>query len=422
MQTVFDWLPESLKWLVYSVLIRLLIKSPSPENSHKLQPRDGHQCWLFCSTIGEVNACKPLIDELSTRFNLVFFTDRSNYIATFKQLYPSAHVISLEQLGSVQTVIDHYQPQQVFICEIPALPNDAPCKLSYDFLRKVKKAGTKLHLINAWLYDYGPACRQDKLERLLFRQEYVKLFDTISAQNEDVASRLIEAGGKNVVVTGNMKFDALTDSTVKVKDQISMALLAQYTQSSKPTFIAGCVSGFWEYELVIPAMRWALDRGFEGHFIIAPRHPEKPEHLAKIEQLLTQYKLTFGCKSQLEEGVDFPFQVLVLDTIGELKSYYSVVDCAYIGLNHNVLEPLAFNLPLVVTGNWNQQFPSYPVYYETKKLGLLHEVNCAADIGQFILDSTKKTPSSNDAANKLQKLAGATAKCKQNINRIQPLF
>jgi 3-deoxy-D-manno-octulosonic-acid transferase len=422
MQTVLDWLPESLKWLVYSILIRLLAKSSSLENHHELNSSDEHRCWFFCSTIGEVNACKPLIDELSTRFNLVFFTDRSIYIDTFKQLYPSSHIISLEHVNAIQPVIDHYQPQQLFVCEISGLPNNAPCKLSYDFLRRVKKAGATLHLINAWLYDYPPACRQDRLERLLFRRDYVKLFNTIAAQNEAVADRLAEAGGQNIVVSGNMKFDALMDTVVKVKDPMSRQLLEQYKKSSKPIFIAGCVSGFWEYELVIPAMRWAVDRGFEGHFVIAPRHPEKPEHLAEIEKLLSQHKLTFRLKSALEEGVDCPFQVLILNTIGELKSYYSVVDSAYIGLNHNVLEPLAFGLPLVVTGNWNQQFPSYPVYYETKKLGLLYEINSAEDIGQFILDSKKMTASTVDKTVKLQQLAGATNKCKQNINRLVQLF
>jgi len=422
MQTVLDWLPEPLKWLIYSVAIKLLAKPAHRELHNELEVSDGYQCWVFCSTIGELNACKTLIDHLASRFNLVFFTDRSTYIDTFKQLYPLAHVISLEHVDAIQPTVDHYQPQQLFVCEIPGLPNDAPCKLSYDFLRRVKKAGATLHLINAWLYDYAPTCRQDKLERLLFRRNYVTLFNTIAAQNEAVANRLAEAGGQNIVVSGNMKFDALTDTVVKVKDQMSRQLLEQYKQSAKPTFIAGCVAGFWEYQLVIPAMRWALDKGFAGHFVIAPRHPEKPEHLTEIEKLLSQHKLTFGFKSALEEGVDCSFQVLILDTIGELKSYYSAVDAAYIGLNHNVLEPLAFGLPLVVTGNWNQQFPSYPVYYETKKLGLLYEVNSVEDIGQFILDCKKKILLSTDAANKLQQLAGATTKCKQNINRIQPLF
>jgi 3-deoxy-D-manno-octulosonic-acid transferase len=422
MQSVLDWLPEQLKWGVYLMVCRLLLKSQLDFEIIEPITKDTHKTWIFCSTIGEVNACKPLIDKLAAKSELVFFTDRSTYTESFQKLYPSAHVYSLEHGGNILSLIAQYKPQHLVICEIPGLPNDAPCKLSYELLRRVKKFGAKLHLVNAWLYDYSPSCRQDKLERMFFHRDYLTLFDSITAQNKEVSARLSAAGGKNVIVAGNMKFDALSDTQINIKDPVSEQLLSHYSHSSEPLFIAGCVSGFWEYELVIPAMRWALDNGFSGHFVIAPRHPEKPEHLAKIASLLTDSVLSYNFKSKLKSGVGFTQNVLILDTIGELRSYYSVADSAYIGLNHNVLEPLAFNLPLVVTKGWNTQFPSYPVYYETNQCGLLHEADSIEGVGKFILQHSQHNAANFSAVQQLANMSGATGKCIESMSRVGMVF
>jgi hypothetical protein len=45
MPTVVDWLPEPLKLLVYSVAIKLLVKSAHSEQRNELPVSDEHQCW-----------------------------------------------------------------------------------------------------------------------------------------------------------------------------------------------------------------------------------------------------------------------------------------------------------------------------------------------------------------------------------------
>jgi 3-deoxy-D-manno-octulosonic-acid transferase len=48
--------------------------------------------------------------------------------------------------------------------------------------------------------------------------------------------------------------------------------------------------------------------------------------------------------------------------VGELKDFYGVATLAYVGPNHNVLEPLAFDKPVFVLPGWDPSYPSYPVY------------------------------------------------------------
>jgi 3-deoxy-D-manno-octulosonic-acid transferase len=54
--------------------------------------------------------------------------------------------------------------------------------------------------------------------------------------------------------------------------------------------------------------------------------------------------------------------VLILDTIGELRDFYAASTVCYVGVNHNILEPLAFGKPVTVSPGWEATFPSYPVY------------------------------------------------------------
>jgi 3-deoxy-D-manno-octulosonic-acid transferase len=54
--------------------------------------------------------------------------------------------------------------------------------------------------------------------------------------------------------------------------------------------------------------------------------------------------------------------VIVLDTMGELKDFYALATLTYVGPNHNVLEPLAFDKPVFVLPGWEPGYPSFPVY------------------------------------------------------------
>ena len=96
--------------------------------------------------------------------------------------------------------------------------------------------------------------------------------------------------------------------------------------------------------------------------ILAPRHPEKADQLAIIEELLTTRNINHQFKSQIKSELKADTRILVLDTFGELKSYYACADISYIGRNHNILEPITFGKPVVILPGWDATYPSYPIY------------------------------------------------------------
>ena len=83
--------------------------------------------------------------------------------------------------------------------------------------------------------------------------------------------------------------------------------------------------------------------------LIAPRHLERVE---EIKALLKKYDLSYGLRSEGDTFSD-KTDVIILNTLGELKKVYSICDIAFIGGSfnntggHNPLEAAIFEKPVV---------------------------------------------------------------------------
>ena len=77
---------------------------------------------------------------------------------------------------------------------------------------------------------------------------------------------------------------------------------------------------------------------------------------------------------------------MVLDTMGELRDFYAAATVAHVGVDHNVLEPLAFGKPVTVKPGWNTTYPSYPVYRVLMDSKALLEADNAAPLAGHWLE------------------------------------
>ncbi len=410
----------SLKWKAFSLLNRLADIRSQLSNDPVIYPPahqtdNGHRLiWVFCSTIGEVNACLPFLRSLGRLGKLALITDHNCYRDSYQQNFPDAYVVELTgRVSDARFLVEQLPPSLFIICEIPAMPSDAPCRLSYGLLREAKATGARIHLVNAWLYGYLPACRMDSLEVRLFRKEYLDTFDTIGAQNEQIRTSLVQAGAKRerIFVTGNMKFDAIQDVEIRLGDETARAALSCLLDSQSPIIVAGCLADIDECYTLFDAI--LLIRQVDPHirFVIAPRHPENHQFMQSLTKRLEQSALAYKLKSRLKAGELDRNTLLILDTFGELKSFYSIATICYVGCNHNVLEPLAFGKTTVVSGDWNALYPSYPVYQLTREKELIRHVEGANGIRDVILEYTSGEQSEKDNSQRivsqLQSLSGA---------------
>ncbi|WP_341676362.1 glycosyltransferase N-terminal domain-containing protein [Niveibacterium sp. SC-1] len=384
--------------------------------------------WLFISTIGELNATEPLLRALATQtggLRWVILTDRRIYREAYAARFPDADIVEIgDGLDEAATLARLRPPRLFLITEIPVLPADAPCRLSYAWLHEAGRHGAPIALVNGWRYGYAPSCRSDAVERQLLGRDWLSRFSLLGVQNEQVAQALREHGApaSKIVVTGNMKFDALDRRDWQPSQARSPALLAQLVDGARPTVVAGCVTDADEQALILDAFVTLRQRRPDARLVIAPRHPENPDVMRNLaaacaaRALHAQLRSTLG-DAPLSESVD----CLVLDTMGELKDFYAAAAVAHVGRNHNILEPLAFSRPVTVCEGWEPTYPSYPVYAGLAEAGALDEVRDGADLAGAWQRRLESAPAghADHVRAALERARGATAR---TLAALQPLL
>jgi 3-deoxy-D-manno-octulosonic-acid transferase len=360
------------KWQLFRLLERLSDLRGNAAAGHlelKASAPPTPALWVFVSTIGELNAVDPFLRQVAARLahlKLVLITDHPHYRDSYAQRYPAAEVCVTRGHGNdARTLAQHYPPRLLVVAEIPCLPSDAPCRFSFAFLLEAKARHAPALLVNGWLYHYAPPSRMDAIERALFQRAWLCAFDRLCVQTAECRDQLVAAGAppERLAVVGNIKFDSMQRPSWSAADARSPRLLGSLIASARPTIVAGCVTNESEQLTVIDAFERLRFRCADALLVIAPRHPEVVERMNALRTLLAsrgheaRFRSTLG-DSALEASVD----CLVLDTIGDLRDFYAAATVAHVGVDHNVLEPLAFDKPVSVVPGWDKTYPSYPVY------------------------------------------------------------
>ncbi len=326
--------------------------------------------WVFASTIGELNAIDPWLRQLTERMpdqRLVLITDHKHYRDSYEARYPKAVVCVSHGHGrDARALAKIYRPKLLVVAEIPCLPSDAPCRFSSSFVLEAKRHGAVAMIVNGWLYGYSPACTMDHIERRLFERDFVRSFDMICVQTQDIADRLVAGGAKphHISVCGNIKFDAMGRGQWKPEQARSVLLLQGLLAAARPVVVAGCVTSDAEQRAVLDAFVQLQTSHADVLLVLAPRHPEVAERMLSLRRLLSERNLTASFRSELGMNQLLPpkSDCLVLDTIGDLRDFYACATVAHVGVDHNLLEPLSFDRPVTVMPGWEPTYPSYPVF------------------------------------------------------------
>lgn len=422
-----------LKWGLFRLLERLSdLRGNSTAGHLELKPLEHPQqsLWVFVSTIGELNAIDPLLREIISRLpklKLVLITDHAHYRDSYLARYPTAEVCVTRGHGTdAETLAKHYPPELLVVAEIPCWPTDAPCRFSFAFLLHAKRAGAITILVNGWLYHYQPPSRMDAIERQLFQRDYLRAFDAIGAQTEETRQNLLAAGAypNRVVVTGNIKFDAMQPIDWSPVNARSPVMLSALIESVRPVIVSGCITDYAEQEMVLDAFVTIREQHPDALLILAPRHPEVVERMQMLRKFLEQRKLPAVFKSTLTDApISDSIACLVLDTMGELRDFYAAATVTHVGVDHNVLEPLGFGKPVTVGQGWNTTYPSYPVYRALMNNDALLEADGARPLSSHwlqLLDQPDRYQERMIATTQtLNDLRGAVAK---HLAQLEPML
>lgn len=300
--------------------------------------------WFHAVSVGETIAAKPLIEALLARYGathqLLITNGTVNGSRCTEKLFADRvrHCyLPYDAYGLMQRFFDHVKPVLGMVMETEVWPNMA---------RVLQARNIPLILVNGRL----SAKSAKGYQRLagLFKPVFAS-FAHIAAQAPADAERFIESGAlrERVSVAGNLKFNLDVSDDVLQKAQAWRDVLP----TQKIFLAASTHEG--EEVIVLDAFVKARETMSELRLWLAPRHPERRE---AVTQLAEKYGLTVVLRSQLkpEQLPELAANtVVVIDTIGELVSFYALADvCLVAGSfgkrgGHNILEPAAVGTPIL---------------------------------------------------------------------------
>src|SRR3990167_1443614 len=308
--------------------------------------------WIHAVSVGEVIASTSLIKSLRKEYPdikiiLSTVTDTGQQIAKEK-IKEADYIIyfPFDFSWSVKRALNTINPIICIIMETELWPN---------FLREANKKAVPVAVINGRISE-----RSFKRYRMisLFMKNVLESVTLFSMQTEDDAKRAIALGANhnNVRVSGNIKYDnefkEIEEEKVKeIKNTLGV-------NNSDRIFIAGSTHP-GEEETIIRLYSHILKNHPDFRLVIAPRHIDR---VGEVEEIVKRKGLASVRKSEIRNPKsEIQNPIIILDTIGELGSLYSIADIVFVGgslIPHggqNILEPAFYKKP-VIFGKYMMNF------------------------------------------------------------------
>ncbi len=297
--------------------------------------------WIHAVSVGEVNAAEPLIKALHRDYPgapLVITTVTATGSARVHQLFGDSvfHVYLPYDLPfAVGRFLRRVRPRLALIVETEIWPN---------LYFACRRRGIPLMIVNARLSDRSLRGYRPMLGVV---RSALRCVSKIAAQSrKDVARyRLLGADPRQLVVTGNLKFDMPIPQGAVERG----AELREHWGRQRPVWIAASTHEGEELA-VLDAHHEVLQRLPDALLLIAPRHPER---FRVVEQLVRSRGLALATY-QAEGRPTKTHGVFVIDAMGQLMPFFAAAEVAFVGGSlvptggHNVLEPAALSTPVLV--------------------------------------------------------------------------
>jgi 3-deoxy-D-manno-octulosonic-acid transferase len=299
--------------------------------------------WVHAVSVGEVLAVTRLVKDLEAALPdhliAVSTTTRTGQ-ALARERFGANRVFycPLDLPWAVRASLNALQPGMLILAETEFWPN----LLSGCFRR-----GIPVAVVNARISDRSWP-RYKKL-RLLWKP-FLSRLSTVLAQSETDAERLRALGCTEdaVSVSGNLKFD------VRPAQEAEATLILRSAGISLRFILAGSTLDGEESALLeVWPQLLAVDPALV--LVLAPRHPER---FAAVATLIQDSGVAWTRRSEWGRATEPPLlcsgKIVLLDTIGELASVYSIASVAFVGGSlipsggHNPLEPAQFGVPIVM--------------------------------------------------------------------------
>ncbi|ODS56430.1 MAG: hypothetical protein ABS36_08580 [Acidobacteria bacterium SCN 69-37] len=300
--------------------------------------------WIHAVSVGETLAARTLIDGLRERYpDLRLFlsttTMTGRQVARGRlQDVDGLFFFPFDLPFVIARTLRIVRPKLFIMVETELWPN---------LLRACARTGVKTVLVNGRIS--ARSYPRYRLVRSFFRGVLAGV-DRFCMQGDESARRIVQIGAPadRVVVTGNLKFDAL-EPALPADRGAGRVLRYFRVPAQRPVFIAA--STLKGEEAPVLAAFAALRRQQpDALLIMAPR---KPERFPEAAALSRAEGLRVVRRTDLAVDAEPRADVVILDTIGELAHLLQLATVVFVGGSlvaqggHNILEPAVHGKPIV---------------------------------------------------------------------------
>jgi 3-deoxy-D-manno-octulosonic-acid transferase len=300
--------------------------------------------WFHSASVGEVQALIPVIKELKKLIPqkeiIVTTTSMNGKKKVEKELGNMVFFVSLLPLDTsylINNFLNKFNIELISIIETEIWPNLIYC----GFKRQIPIIVINGRIsVKSFKFYY--------LARFFFSNILNKI-NLFIVQSEKMRKRyaLLGVDPKKIMILSNVKYSQEFNDIKVFKD---------IDKKNKKIIIAGSIRE-GEEDLILLAFNKIKEEN--TILIIAPRHLNRVNYiLKKLKKSKIKWQLYSSLKSP---GEIIYYDIVIIDTMGELKKIYSIGDIAIIGGGfkkyggHNPLEAAVFGLP-IITGEFMFNF------------------------------------------------------------------
>jgi 3-deoxy-D-manno-octulosonic-acid transferase len=374
---------------------------------------------IHAVSVGEVNSTPALVAELRRRRPGVRFlitTTTETGFERSRQLYRDDPDVALARFPldftvRVDRLLDRVRPAAVVLMELEVWPN---------FMRQCGRRGIPVMVANGRVTL--PALRRYRFGGPVTRAMFARLA-AAGVQDPTYADRFAQLGvpRDRIAIVGTMKFDSATIADRIEGDDALAAAVG--IQPGDLVWVCGS-TGPGEERMVLEAYRALLGEHPSLRLVIVPRHPPRFDEVAEIIR-----GAGFALLRRSAPKPEGERPVILGDTMGELRMFYSLASVVFVGRSlvdlgprqagSDMIEPAALGRPVIVgphTGNFDMPMRLF------RSAGAVVEIATESDlrdaVGRLLGDPDQRRTLGRRAQQVVRDAQGATAQLADLILRL----
>lgn len=365
--------------------------------SNQINSKDKH-IWIHAASLGEYELAVPLIINLKKKYDykiiLTFFSESGFKLKERINEVDYTFYLPIDTKSNCRSFIKMINPCFSIFIKSEIWPN---------YITELIRNGSKIYLVegsfkkNDWYFSFFNVFIKNKLKK----------FNKIFVQDKNSLDVLEKNNIKNVEVSGSLKFD-------RVKYQLTLNNKVEKIDKllkNKRVIVFGST---WQEDEKLIVKLIEKNKFTNLFWIIAP-HDISQTNINRIKNL-------FLSPVSIYSENKFNHNILIIDSIGDLKKLYSYAEIAYVGGGmgntglHNILEACVFKVPVLIGKNYRKFKESIDLVNLGGVISVKNQNEFNNQFEKLINDKNYRSQISNKTSNYFKGKTGATKKITEKIS------